>query len=225
LTQECVPATIFLVSDVVGTEYSFWPNDLAALLAQGDSSTVTLLPTWLRQLVEAVRGDAQSGLLSAAQIDSIITDCKSSRSDADMREIVRKLGQSVAAKSAERNLMSWAEIKEMQASELVRFGSHTRNHTRLTGSITAATLSDEVLGARDVIHQRLGVLPRTFCYPNGDTSPEAIAVVRSGYLGAVTTARGWNEGHSDRFVLERVGVHEDVSNTHSAFLSRLAGIG
>ena len=121
--------------------------------------------------------------------------------------------------------MSWEEIAAMHASGLVRFGSHTRHHTRLSRVTTREALEDEIIGSRRTIEERLGVLPQTFCYPNGDTSPEAIACVRSAYLGAVTTAPGWNSPGADRATLRRLGVHDDVSATRSSFLSRISGFG
>jgi peptidoglycan/xylan/chitin deacetylase (PgdA/CDA1 family) len=121
--------------------------------------------------------------------------------------------------------MSWSEVEEMQASGLVRFGSHTRRHTRLSSVDSRAALEDEIVGSRRAIEERLGATPVTFCYPNGDTSPEAIACVRGAYQGAVTTAPGWNQPGTDPFCLRRVGVHDDVSSCREAFLSRLVGIG
>jgi peptidoglycan/xylan/chitin deacetylase (PgdA/CDA1 family) len=113
----------------------------------------------------------------------------------------------------------------MQAGNLVRFGSHTRRHTRLSLVSDPAQLRDEIAHSRTAIRERLGTDPLTFCYPNGDTSPEAIRAVSANYLGAVTTRRGWNTTKSERFTLNRVGVHEDVSSTPTSFISRLAGVG
>lgn len=218
LQQANVPATIYLVSDLVGTRYSFWPNSLARILASADESVRARLPQWLRSLLPT-----HAGALSTAQIDNVISQCKS-RSDAQMLGVVNE-GTAAVAGTADRDLMSWEEIQEMQASGLIRFGSHTRRHTRLSIVPDSDALQDEVLGSREVIEQRLGSVPRTFCYPNGDTSPQAIVAVRSGYQGAVTTTAGWNTPTSDKFTLHRIGVHEDVSSTPAAFLSRLAGVG
>jgi peptidoglycan/xylan/chitin deacetylase (PgdA/CDA1 family) len=86
-------------------------------------------------------------------------------------------------------------------------------------------LQDEIVASRDIIREQLGTDVPTFCYPNGDTSPEAIQAVSGAYLGAVTTRRGWNTPKSQRFTLNRVGVHDDVSNTPTSFVSRIAGFG
>jgi peptidoglycan/xylan/chitin deacetylase (PgdA/CDA1 family) len=220
LRQANAPATVYLVSDFVGTHYSFWPNRLARILAGADDDVRARLPEWLRSLLPA-RADA----LSTAEIDNVISQCKG-RSDAQMLAVVGELeGAGATPGQADRDLMSWEEIREMQASGFIRFGSHTRRHTRLSLVSGSDALQDEVIGSREVIDRKLGSVPRTFCYPNGDTSPQAIATVRSAYQGAVTTAHGWNAPTSDPFVLNRIGVHEDVSHTRAAFLSRLTGVG
>jgi peptidoglycan/xylan/chitin deacetylase (PgdA/CDA1 family) len=221
LADARAPATIFLVSELVGTRYSFWPNTLARVLSSGTDADFAKLPDWLREQVQARR--AADGTIPAAQVDEIIEACKNEASDAKMhaalRAVVETGGEGV------RDLMSWDEIREMQAGGLVRFGSHTRRHTRLLETLDTQSLADEVVGSRGEIAQRLGLEPLTFCYPNGDLSKAALERVRGSYRGAVTTRHGWNHRDADRCLLMRIGVHEDVSRTRASFLSRLAGIG
>lgn len=225
LKQVSAPATIYLVSDLVGTRYSFWPNALARALAQYDAAMLDRMPDWLRQAVLGESRGATAGTLNTSQIDAVITACKAAHSDAEMLAIVRRLESESAAPAAEvRDLMSWEEIQEMRSNGLVRFGSHTRRHTRLAGVASAQVLQDEVIGSRQAIERRLGAVPVTFCYPNGDTSPEAVAMVRSAYKGAVTTSKGWHSARHDPFLIRRIGMHEDISNRPAAFLCRISGL-
>jgi len=217
LKRAGAPATIYLVSDLIGTRYSFWPNTLARVLASEDAGLRQSLPAWLRDMLP---GSGET--LSSEEIDSVIARCKS-RSDVELLEALAAF--ELPAEGDARDLMSWQEILEMQGSGLVRFGSHTRRHSRVSKIADAGVLREEVLGSAQVLTERLGRTPVTFCYPNGDTSAPAVQLVRNGYRGAVTTARGWNRPATDRHLLNRVGVHEDVSNTSTAFLSRLAGVG
>lgn len=216
-----VPATVYLVSDLVGSSYSFWPNALAKLVASGSQADTARLPAWLQAVIEET---ARAGLArgSAAHIDAIINRCKGSRSDEEMLDALREAANPAPA---ERDLMSWDEIREAHRSGLVRFGSHTRRHQRLTKVRDAEQLRDEIVASREVIAEQLGTPPRTFCYPNGDVSPEALELVRRHYSGAVTTARSWNTAASDKHLLNRVGVHDDVSSTPASFIARLAGVG
>lgn len=214
LRQTQAPATIYLVSDLVGTRYSFWPNTLSAILSAGLQHQWERLPGWLRDLLPAVRK------MTKDEIDEVINRCKRF-SDEQMRSAV----EHAIGDSGERDLVTWDEAREMQASNVIRFGSHTRRHTRLSLVTDAEQLNDEIGESGRAIRRELGSEVATFCYPNGDTSPEAIRTVSANYLGAVTTNRGWNTPRSRRFTLNRVGVHEDVSNTPTSFVSRLAGVG
>jgi peptidoglycan/xylan/chitin deacetylase (PgdA/CDA1 family) len=223
LKRASAPATIYLVSDLVGTQYSFWPNSLARVLAKYDAALLDGMPHWLRQCVLDASGGVTAGTLDPEKIDAVIMGCKATHSDAEMLAVVCRLEatQPGAAAADARDLMSWEEIHEMRSNGLVRFGSHTRRHTRLAGAASAEVLQDEVIGSRQAIERQLGTPPATFCYPNGDTSPQAIDIVRSAYRGAVTTRKGWHLAKHDPFLIRRVGMHEDIGNRPAAFLARI----
>jgi peptidoglycan/xylan/chitin deacetylase (PgdA/CDA1 family) len=216
-------ATIYLVSDLVGSRYSFWPNALARILARCTSSTLAAMPDWLQQTVKRVAIRENAGL-DAVEIDAVLSACKSAHSDAEMLSTVQVLHEHVGdPQGLERDLLSWAEVQEMQSSGLVTFGSHTRRHTRLTDSLPAAALADEVVGSLQALEQKLGSKPRTFCFPNGDTSAAAVSLVRTVYSAALTTKKGWHDPGQDAFLIQRIGVHEDISNRPEAFLARISG--
>ncbi len=111
----------------------------------------------------------------------------------------------------------------MQASGLITFGSHTRRHTRLREELAPAIMADEVVTSKEILSQQLRHPVDLFCYPNGDSSPAAEALVKSHYLGAVTTQRGWNSRRSDPFRLRRIAVHQDITADKTALLARLSG--
>lgn len=221
LERHGVPATVYLVSDLIGTRYTFWPNTLSNLLSGDASAVVQRLPPWLQQLART-HGIGGGGSHGMAHIDALISACKASRSDAAM---LAALEDAATPVQGERDLMDWDEIRRWHVKGLVRFGSHTRRHSRLTKIESGELLRDEIVGSRAVIAERLDTVPATFCYPNGDFSPTVVDVVRRNFQGAVTTVRGWNRPSSDAWLLNRVGVHEDVSATPVTFLARLAGIG
>lgn len=228
LRRTRAPATIYLVSDLVGTSYAFWPNRLARLLSGAlDEATVARFPAPLAERVRQCRAGV-AGVLDSRAVDALMDFCKGVYTDAEMNtalDEVQRVDSVFAARDAGRDLMDWNEIREMGSDDLVRFGSHSRRHTRLLERLDPAVMADEVDGSLAAIEKELGKRPTTFCYPNGDHSARAVDAVRGRYLAAVTTRRGWNTPSTDRYLLNRVGVHDDVSSSRIAFLSRLAGVG
>lgn len=217
LKRHQVPATIYLVSDLVGTSYSFWPNIVLEYLRQAASRDQW--PDWLRQASPAV----ESARLAEDEIERIVARLKATYTDREMMSLAEPLRQNPDA--SRRNLMSWDEVRQMASGGMIRFGSHTRHHTRLTGSLPRELIQDEIVSSARVIEEQIGVRPSTFCYPNGDHCEAAVEIVRGAYIGAVTTRTGWNSAQYDPCLLKRVGMHDDVSLTPSSFISRICGVG
>jgi peptidoglycan/xylan/chitin deacetylase (PgdA/CDA1 family) len=220
-----VPATVFIVSSLVGTRYSFWPNRLARLLGEprGASATQALLEALPELRVTGGRRVASGATLGPEDIDAAVMACKRGRSDADMTALLERLAP--PARASAPDLMDWDEIRAMSADGQIRIGSHTRHHVRLAQELPAAVAEDEIVGSIAEIEAQLGMRPACFCYPNGDYAPASAALVARHFRCAVTTRRGWNDRRANRHLLARVGVHDEIAATPSAFVSRLAGVG
>jgi peptidoglycan/xylan/chitin deacetylase (PgdA/CDA1 family) len=224
LVRQQVPATIFLVSDFIGSNYEFWPNRLARLLRNVSPSNLGLLP---EALLRVIRGsglpeDGSHGAATVEQIDMAIAACKSlpDSSVLAMLDLIEDRLPS-ALRALERDLLDLIEIKEMKDSGLVKFGSHTRRHTRLLAGIDAEVLDSEVRRSREHLEASLGCAVELLCYPNGDYSPAALNVAKETYLAAVTTECRWAYCATDRHRMPRVAVHEDIVSDEKAFLCRL----
>jgi peptidoglycan/xylan/chitin deacetylase (PgdA/CDA1 family) len=209
------PATFFLVTARVGSSYEFWPNRLQRY------ARLASRPDWaqfLGSLKEAgiVTNVAGRDLES---VDCLIEACKS-LPDATLHEL---LDETAGVLTVERDLMNWDEIRMMANSGLARFGSHSRNHTRLVEALPEVLAVEEIVESKRDIEDRLGTPCKLFCYPNGDASATARAVVNANYSGAVSTESGWTNASTDRLWLRRVGLHEDAANTRTRFLSRIGG--
>ena len=113
----------------------------------------------------------------------------------------------------------------MAESGLLRFGSHTRTHTRLNEKISSDMLMEEVIVSKNDLETNTDQKVRLFCYPNGEFTNAAIDVVRQNYEGAVSTLGGWNTSQSDHYLMQRIGLHDDISSDRTAFLSRIGGLG
>lgn len=226
LRSEGVPATIFLVSDYVGSSYQFWPTRLARLLLDQDGSDRhRRLRASLGALGDGVSGfEGEGSAFSQREVDEVIGRCKSQYTDQEIMAFLdaaeRKPAES--ARLAERDILTWDEIRVMSDSGLIEFGSHTRRHIRLESRTTTEVMREEIVGSKRVLEERLGRPVHMFCYPNGDYCPAAVELVRNAYSAAVTMNRGTNPRSCNPYLLRRVGVHDAASNTRNSFLAWLA---
>ena len=230
-----MPATIFVVTDMVGSNYRFWPNRLAYILK-------IWRPHFSQKLDEKTKSqivslgiplDHAGAGVTPAMIDTAIARCKvaDDTSMLALLDVIEKALPEIEAREAplsaepkdQRDLLDWDEIRTMSDTGLVRFGSHTRRHTRLREDVALGLVEDEVAGSRRILATRLGQTVPLFCYPNGDCSARAYAAVAAAYEGAVSTERGWNAAGFDPYAVRRIGMHGDVSGTRRALLARVTG--
>jgi peptidoglycan/xylan/chitin deacetylase (PgdA/CDA1 family) len=224
LAKRNAPATIFLVPSYVGTAQRFWPNRLMSLLDNAFAVPGSVdFPEPLRGIIEPFLVQARRrGVLLPGDIDRAIQGAKG-LDEEQIRSLVEATGRSCGDPVEAAQILSWPEVAQMAATGLVRFGSHTMTHLRLGGHISSQELEREIAGSRSRLRDMLGQQIDLFCYPNGEISPEALNLVRSHYLGAVTTRRGWHTAGRDPHLIRRIGVHEDVSLTREAILACLSG--
>ncbi len=219
LRQEQVPATVFAVAGMVGTQQQFWPNRLARLLTTPGVERSHEAFAWLQPLA----GYRAAGALSTEAIAAVIDACKRF-SDPQLAAHLERM-EAVAAlpPGTAPALMDWSQLHRMQESGLVEIGSHTRHHYRLAGDLPSQLLHDEIAGSRAQLEQMLDRPVKLFCYPNGDVSPPAAELVGKHYLAAVTTRRGINSAATPAHALSRIGVHEHIGDTDRRFQARLSG--
>jgi peptidoglycan/xylan/chitin deacetylase (PgdA/CDA1 family) len=183
-----VPATIFLPTDLVGTDEWLWQDRLGALLRRRGQGTPD---DW----------------------DAFVEHAKTLTDDARAQMLNDLEAEAGGPRPGQRRFMNWHEVREMSGHD-ISFASHTRTHANLT-RLDGAALERELRGPLDVLrHQRVNHVP-ILAYPNGDHSDAVVAAARSaGYSAAVTTAPGLESGRpADRFRLKRVGVHDDVTRS------------
>lgn len=220
LRKHVAPATIFLVSTMTGTAQVFWPNRLGRLLTRVPAGE--RLPGALGELLAPLTTRAAAPL-QLAQIDQAIVLAK----QLDEPSLTAALDEGEGrwgAPSDARAVLDEAEIAAMAQSGLVRFGSHTRTHFRLRGTVAPEILEREIGLSGEEIGRGAGRPASLFCYPNGDLTTAAVDVVRRHYIGAVTTRKGWYVAGGDRYLIPRIGVHEDISSRPATFLARIGGL-
>lgn len=203
------PATLYLVSDLIGSARGFWPTRLARLLCEawrsGDSATLAAFAAQC-PAVNLPLAVAPGREIVAA--DAVLDALKPHYSDVQLGLAVdAALGERIAREPVD--LLDWQQVAIMESSGLLRFGSHTRSHTRLRSGINRQLLAQQIDGSLADLTARLQNPVIGFCYPNGDHCPEAVQQVAAKYRYAVSTQRGWNSVQSDRMCLHRLTVHAD----------------
>ena len=226
LKQLAVPATIFLVSDLIGTNMKFWPERLARTITTiaTEHPQYWLSPEldWLRNIVTNYQFSTSAP--SREGISHIIS-CAKSLTD---HEIYARLDTIEAMPGMENNehsaaLLNWDQVNEMAASGLIEIGSHTQKHTRLNKGTPDNLLEDEIISSKKHIEQHTGQEAKIFCFPNGDYYPKALSLVKQTYKGAVTTQSGWNTISNENHLLNRISIHQDITIDRVSFLARISG--
>jgi peptidoglycan/xylan/chitin deacetylase (PgdA/CDA1 family) len=221
-----IPATIFLVADMIGTRAMFWPERLARMATEIAAKHPRYWShaelDWLRQM--PVSYGFNGTLPDSEEISELIAAVKR-LTDHEIHARIDRIEAELQLECFDHppSLLDWEQVHEMTASGLIELGSHTCNHTRLNSGTSADSLEHEVISSKQTIEEHSDCKVSTFCFPNGDYSPQALELVRQHYTGAVTTQSGWNTAQTDNYLLRRIGVHEDISGDKMAFLARISG--
>jgi peptidoglycan/xylan/chitin deacetylase (PgdA/CDA1 family) len=206
-----LPATVFLVSERVGTKGAFWPDEVCRRLGG--------LPPRHRAELAAELGASTS----ADPIQALLAAWKglSERERTPLLERLR--GAAPDHTPGHREILDWHEVERMAQSG-IDLESHCATHPILTGLPRDEAASElgrslEQLRARGYARYSL------LAYPNGGND----AVVRrlaseAGYRAAVTVERGLASSACDPFAIPRLALHDDVSATRAEFLRIIPGI-
>lgn len=161
LKRKGIPATAFVVTDLVGTSELQIHDRLYLLLARSLSSR-----------------EAQ------AKLESILATRPQS-------EVLRWIEDMESRVEIDRDVqrehlsLNWEEIAEIRDAGFT-IGSHTQTHAVLT-SEGANKVNAELRGSRETLERRLGETVRHFAYPCGQFSVKTIdAVEEAGYEFAYT---------------------------------------
>jgi len=226
LKDNSVPATIFIVSDMIGTDMMFWPERLARLASKISKDSPQNWDKTSLQWLRQARTDYTFSNIppTREQLTQLIAHAKKN-SDQSNHALLDKIEQElkINIQPPTSALLSWNQLTEMDKSGLIEIGSHTCTHTRLTSQISMDKLASEIVNSKLHIESRLGEKIKTFCFPNGDYSAAALDLVKQTYIGAVTTEHGWNSIDNDSYHLRRIGIHEDIAKDKIAFLARISG--
>lgn len=199
-----LPATIFLVTERVGTHGAFWPDEVCR--------RVQATPFEERGELAALLGVRVRG---AEPTDFVAALKPLGEAERGARlEALR--ARTPATGDGERELLDWSAIERMAGSG-IEFESHGASHAILTGLPDEAVLG-ELTRAREALRARGLGRAGLLAYPSGAVDERVRRLAGEvGYRAAVTTQRGVARPAHDRLLLPRIGLHEDVSGSRAEF--------
>jgi peptidoglycan/xylan/chitin deacetylase (PgdA/CDA1 family) len=208
LARRGLPATIFVVSERVGTQGAFWPDEV--------SRRMTPLRTGERRRLAERLGAAGGG----DPLEALIEHLKG-LSEAQRGATLDALRAEIPQPKAEGpELADWSELSRL-ASAGVDIESHGATHAILRG-LDRVSVERELRTAAESLRARGHGRHRLLAYPNGDHDALVREVAREqGYHAAVTTERGLAHLRGDPMAIPRLALHDDVSRTRVEFLQRL----
>lgn len=116
LEQASVPATLFAVSDMIGTCEMFWPNRIVRLLQQPSDKRDSI--SWLQEFSSNRSVNAES---SAQAIYSL-----KSYPDHHLLQLIESAEQALGLQpESTPSLMNWQQLRQLSENDLFDIGSHT----------------------------------------------------------------------------------------------------
>jgi peptidoglycan/xylan/chitin deacetylase (PgdA/CDA1 family) len=214
-----IPAVVYVATGYVGTSRRLLHDRLHASLGHLQRLDAERAVDGLSAAARAVLAscwrptvpDTLSALIATTPHDDLA---------ALAAELERRLGLAESDLPRETRILSWDQLRELQASG-VDVAGHTVNHVALV-NVPLGRAASEVRGCRDDIARNLGAPPRHFSYPNCYFSPAIRKVVAdAGFATAVTGAQR-AAGPFDPYAIPRRSVCEDSTRGLVGYSSALA---
>ena len=220
-----VPATIFLATDFIGTDRTFWHTRLIHLLVHGDPSRLLECPPELRSYPAPVRDGlaalARLGRAPAARdLDAFIEAVKASCDEDAIEALVSTLGRALGASEPiipdRKFFLDWGQVREMAACG-VSIASHGCSH-RIMTRLPVEDARAEMVRSKAEIERRVGRQVPHFAFPNEAASPALLTAAETAGYRSVC-AGGIAEGAEPRGIrlLRRLGMHEGVCGDGRSF--------
>jgi len=112
--------------------------------------------------------------------------------------------------------LSWDEIKEMQGSGIITFGSHALGPEPLINIKSEQDLKKQIFDSKKILEEKLGRRINAFSYPEGRFNNRIRQLVMTaGYKLAVATNPGKRFANDDIFALKRLRIS---ANAHNLFV-------
>ena len=210
LRQHGFPSLIFVATDHVGLQGGFWQERLARLIYLGHKHRRLQDPVF--QQLDVANIELLSEAEARPAIRVVIDEIKKNRLR-DATRITEELEKALAEhlpsderhQTGEDRFLTWNQIRELQETSMVEFGSHGCSHTPLT-SLPVESATEELRQSKAILEATLNRKVSCFAYPNGDCNENVETLVRAaGYQIAFTTG---NRAVDSQKPLLRLGTRE-----------------
>ncbi|PSF06993.1 chitin deacetylase [Marinobacter halophilus] len=222
LRQQQIPATIFLVTGMIGKAETFWPEQVIELLRRPGIQLNDPALDWIEPYLGSLRNSSKP--LSLLEADEVINRLKS-LDDATiiqhLKDTTSRLTTVIFSVEQAPAILQARELKEMSGANLIKYGAHTKNHFRLNRLNRVDSLEEQIAGCQvDLEEMEINSVP-IFCYPNGDITDKGETLVSEHYQAACTTKTGWNLAGCDPYDLHRFNLHDGNSYSSRTLLATL----
>ena len=193
LRQLGLPATIFLVTDFIGSDDTVWFCRINEAL----SLTSLRQLDWEGEIYDL--SNRQRRAEAHARFQVRLKRLRHPQLLEKTAHLITALGDRAdkpIPHGSPYRMLSAAEVREMAGSGLIEFGAHTCSHAILSG-LSPAERREEIVNSLAAVERLAGSPCTLFAYPNGrviDYGPSDVATLHSRETNvAVTTVAGPND--------------------------------
>jgi len=230
LRQHGVPATIFLTTDLIATDRTFWHTELMYLLMHGDVSRYRLVQYVLQGYPSPVSREWRrlarwAEPPSAHDIDPLVEAVKETCGGDEIDNLIwdlrHALGRSGSLLSQRPFFLDWEQVSEMSAAG-IEIGSHGCSHGIFT-RLKPEEVEEELTRSKAQIEARIGQAVQHFAFPGGGANAYLTTLVgKAGYRTASVSQADPGGRRKELLTLRRLGMHEGVSQQRDGSFSEAA---
>jgi peptidoglycan/xylan/chitin deacetylase (PgdA/CDA1 family) len=219
-----VPATIFLATNMIGSDQWPWPDRISLYIHNASKGQKEKI---FNIIGKALNNDIYTkniGFKDKYIITEYIISCIKHLDHQEINVLTNKVDKLMYPLSEDlrghRPWLSWNEINEMSHNN-ISFGSHTSNHTILTNT-SLINARNEIMKSLQVLSNKSGKPVKLFSYPNGNYNNNIISILKEyGIKIAVCTDRGTISKSNNLLTLKRVLIHNDMTSSIPLFAYKL----
>jgi peptidoglycan/xylan/chitin deacetylase (PgdA/CDA1 family) len=200
-----IPATVFLVTDLLDTEESVWFCKLNRAIAEARGGRLD----WRGRCFEF--SDRASRRRAIARLEELLKTLPQTELLAEVDSIVEGLGQDPTrgfGPGSPFRILGRSAVTEMLEGGLVELGAHTASHAILSG-LSPERQRREIEDSLAAVTEVGGRACSLFAYPNGRSvdygAPSRRLLRELGVTAAVTTEAGLNLAETPPLELRRHG--------------------